>query len=60
MDTVKECSINWQPLVMRLPTFELNADTFFAIAQANQDLHMERLRGLTSGSPQSGSQLWRS
>ena len=41
MDTVKERSINWQPLVMRLPTFELNADTFFDIAQANQDLRME-------------------
>ena len=42
MDTVKERSINWQPLVMRLsPPFELNADTFFDVAQANRDLRME-------------------
>ncbi len=41
MDAVRERSVNWQPLVMRLPAFELNADTFFHIAQANQDLRME-------------------
>ena len=42
MDTVKERSVNWQPLVMRLsPPFELNADTFFDVAQANRDLRME-------------------
>ena len=42
MDTVEKRSVNWQPLVMRLsPPFELNADTFFDIAQANQDLRME-------------------
>ena len=42
MDTLKERSVNWQPLVMRLsPPFELNADTFYDVAQANQDLRME-------------------
>ena len=34
MDTVKERAINWHPLVMRLsPPFELNADTFYDVAQ---------------------------
>ena len=42
MKTVEERSVNWHPLVMRLsPPFELNADTFFDIAQANQDLRLE-------------------
>ena len=41
MDTAKERAVNWQPLVMRLPTFVLDAETFFDIAQANQDLRME-------------------
>ncbi len=42
MDTLKERSINWHPLVMRLsPPFDLNADTFFDVAQANRDLRME-------------------
>ena len=32
----------WQPLVMRMhPAFELNADTFFDLAQLNRDLRLE-------------------
>ena len=40
MDTTKERPT--QPLVMRLsPAFDLNADTFFHVAQLNKDLRME-------------------
>ena len=40
MDTTKERPT--QPLVMRLnPAFDLNADTFFHVAQLNKDLRLE-------------------
>ena len=42
MDTTKERPTTWQPLVMHLnPALELNADTFFNIAQLNKDLRLE-------------------
>ena len=42
MDTTKERSTSWQPLVMRLnPALELNEETFFHVAQLNKDLRME-------------------
>ena len=41
MATVQE-RVNWQPLVMRVqPALELDADTFFHIAQLNKDLRLE-------------------
>ena len=42
MDTTKERPTTWQPLIMHLnPALELNADTFFSIAQLNKDLRLE-------------------
>ena len=39
---IKERPTVWQPVVMRLkPVLELDADTFFHLAQLNKDLRLE-------------------